>query len=95
MAGAMLENLDQHMDKVNDGFKCLICEKFFKRKASAKRHVRDVHVAVKYLKCPVADCTQAFKYHNVRRRHIIKDHAENNMMCPIVDCIYKSTDIAL
>ena len=95
MASAMLANLDQHMAESEGGFKCLICEKVFKRKASAKRHVRDVHVSVKYLKCPVDGCSKAFKYHNVRRRHVIKDHAGNNMMCPVVDCTYKSTDIAL
>ena len=91
----MLENLDRHMEKVKDGYKCLICDKLFTRKASTKRHVRDVHVATKYLKCTVEDCPEVFKYHNARRRHVLKDHAKNRMVCPIVDCTYKATDIGL
>ena len=95
MANASLQNVEQYVEEVEDGFKCGICDKIFKKRGGINRHIRDVHIATKHIKCRFEDCDSAFKYYNVYRRHLVKEHGEGKMECPIPDCPYKATDINL
>lgn len=59
--------------KIEDGFMCLICGKALRRVASAKRHLKDIHLNVtETFRCPV--CKNLYSNRNNFNSHIVKRH---------------------
>nr|XP_036221668.1 zinc finger protein 567 isoform X3 [Bactrocera oleae] len=75
-------HLDQHL-KMHDEFKykCDTCPSSFNQETLLKKHVQR-HLEGRYLTCPVANCNEAFAVRQHLSKHLLTNHAHNELPPP-------------
>ena len=59
-------------NKVSKEFKCRSCNKFFKTKATADSHHKNIHEKPSKVNC--AKCGQVFSNKYILKKHVMKNH---------------------
>ena len=84
--------LDLVEERAPKEFLCRVCDKEYRSKYSAKRHVEAIHQQLEKIRCYKSSCTKKFTNHSTALRHAIRDHGEHVVRCPDKSCSVSSVD---
>jgi hypothetical protein len=71
---------------------CVLCDKVYRSKYAARRHVEAVHQLLHLVSCPVSTCSKRFTNHSTAMRHAVREHEQVMVHCPNASCDVKRID---
>uniref|UniRef100_T1GBW1 C2H2-type domain-containing protein n=1 Tax=Megaselia scalaris TaxID=36166 RepID=T1GBW1_MEGSC len=74
-----LQHLDKHLKMHEEyKYKCDLCTSSFNQEESLKKH-QQRHLDGRYVKCPVANCNEAFAIKQQLSKHLLSGHAHSEL----------------